>query len=252
VIAGLLKANYSIHAMTSNEHDQFKQAFSNGHLEEAEQIVLCALERASDDWNAIYLLGIICRARGDFRGALTRYHEALQFTEHQAPIIFRACGIAHQQLEEFDKAISAFTDSLREEPNNIEGLNSLALTYRKINRFYCALYYYCIALNQCLDASYSSLKQTHLIKETEDANDKKGTLLSGESFEEFRLEVLTTPYFTILENIGAVYDAADDSSRAKYFFDLADTKTPADVDLMLKIFKEAERSAGLQAISASL
>ena len=180
--------------MTALQHERFEEAFSSGRIEEAERICSLALEESPVDWNALYLLGVIHRVRGDFRGALTRYHQALRFNSQSAGIL-RACGIAHQQLGEFDKAISAFVSSLREEPDSIEGLNCLALTYRKMNQFHHALYYYCVALNLCMDAAQAKVKAEGLISEQRDERGRAGTMIEGQAVERFRLAVLATPYF---------------------------------------------------------
>ena len=235
--------------MTPLAHNQFNQAFSAGRLHDAKKVVLIALEQSADDWNAIYLLGVICRAQGDFHGALSRYHEALRLSSQSAPIL-RACGIAHQQLGEFDQAVSAFAESLREEPESVEALNSLGITYRKMGKHHHALYYYCIAVNLCIESAYTALQKDGLVRTAVDSVVAKGTLIAQAGFERFSRAVLNTPYITIIENIGAAFDALGNSERASYFFHIADTKSPVDEDLLLQIYKKAEQDAGLNPPSA--
>lgn len=235
--------------MTPLAQRQFKEAFSVGNLQDAERLALLSLEQNPNDWNAIYLLGTVCRANGDFRGALSQYHQALRLTSQSASIL-RACGIAHQHLGEFDKAILAFSEALRDEPKSIECLNSLGITYRKMKKYHHAIYYYCIAVNLCLESAHVSLRQKGLVRVVADTHDAKGCMINESLFEAYFKAVLDTPYITLIENIGSAFEAMGDSKNARYFFRIADTKSPVDEDLLSQIYKNAEQDAELTPASA--
>ena len=234
------------------EHQQFLEAFHAGHLEDAERILLVLLEQKPEDWYAFYGLGLVSRARGDFREALSRYHQALRLSTSgiTAPIL-RACGIAHQQLGEFDEAVTAFFESLKEEPKSIQGLNSLGLTYRKMKMYHHALYYYCKAAHQCGESAFAEMRQKGFVRDVTDADGKKGLLLDGAWDGAYEQAVLDTPYITTIENIGCVFEAMGNSERTQFFFHIADTKSLVDEDLLLQIYKDAEQAAGLSPSSAS-
>ena len=91
--------------------------------------------------------------------------------------------------------------------------------------------------------------------------DEKMTALQHERFEEAfssgRIEGREVSFgrsgntiLRILGNIGAVYEAKGNPERAAYFYELADSQSPADEDLMFQIYKEAGQGAGLNAPSA--
>jgi tetratricopeptide (TPR) repeat protein len=222
----------------------FKEALSEGRLQDAERVARLSHGESPDEWNPIYCLGLVCREKGEYQGALSRYHEALQLVPKQSSesaAILRACGIAHQLLGEYDKAISSFGDSLRIDPESIEGLNSLSITYRKMEKYQHALYYYCIAVNLCFKAASKEVRGDGLIREIHDSNAKKGLLLDGGSFEAYRNAVLSSPYIKLIENIGAAFEAMGDTERAQYFFRTAESKSPVDEDVIWEIFKNAKK-----------
>ena len=235
---------HDFNKMKTQSLKQFEEAFYEGRLQDAERVAMLSHEECPSEWAPIYYLGMVCRQKGDFQGALSRYHEALQLTSKQSSesaAILRACGIAHQLLGEYDKAISSLGDSLRIDPENVEGLNSLGITYRKMGKYQHALYYYCIAVNLCFKTASTEVRGEGLIRDIHDANAKKGLLLDGGSFEAYRNAVLSSPYIKLIENIGAAFETMGDMERAQYFFRTAESKNPVDEDVIWKIFKNAKK-----------
>ena len=235
---------HDFNKMKTQSLKQFKEALSEGRLQDAERVAMLSHGESPDEWNPIYCLGLVCREKGDFKGALSRYHEALQLTSKQSSesaAILRACGIAHQLLGEYDKALDVFGDSLRADPESVVGLNSLGITYRKMGKYQHALYYYCIALNLCFKAAWAEVKGKGLIRDVLDNNSNKGLLLAGESFEAYRDAILGSPYINLIENVGAAFEAMGDTERAQYFFRTAESKNPVDEDVIWKIFKNAKK-----------
>jgi len=230
--------------MKTQSLKQFKEALSEGRLQDAERVAMLSHGETPNEWNPIYCLGLVCRENGEFQGALSRYHEALQLVPKQSSesaVILRACGIAHQLLGEYDKAISYFGDSLRIDPESVEGLNSLGITYRKMGKYEHALYYYCIALNLCFEVAWAEVKGKGLIRDVHDANAKKVLLLDGGIFEAYRNAVLSTQYIKLIENIGVTFEAIGLPESARRFFHIADCKSPVDEDEIWQIFKKARK-----------
>ena len=82
-----------------------------------------------DDWNTLYLIGQCHRFTGKLEEAVQYLNKALKINSEDAPI-WQALGIAEQQRENYDLAVSAFKKAINIEPNYDLAYNSLALTHK--------------------------------------------------------------------------------------------------------------------------
>ena len=221
--------------------DAFKDAWSAGDVHRAESVCRAAVSADREDWNALYLLGMTLRRRGDFHGALAAYNAALKNCPRPAPVL-TACGIAHQQLGNFSEAISAFGRSLELEPESEECLNSLALTQKRAGHPYKAIYNYCLALDVCARRAWETVRARG--GATREVNEQGQTVLVlHPGFEDlFADAVRGGAYFTILRNIGAALTEIGDIDRGAYFLDRARSEVPVDDECISQLMTEVEQA----------
>lgn len=121
-----------------------QQCFEGKRYEDALAILQRALSRERD-WNTLHLAGQACRFLNQLTDAEQLLESAVAMDDKQATA-FLALGIVYQLQEKYEKAVSAFQKSVTLEPGHEVARNSLALTYRKMNRLTEALEQYEAAL----------------------------------------------------------------------------------------------------------
>jgi tetratricopeptide (TPR) repeat protein len=150
--------------MEQQNHNQVRRCFDERRFDEA--LTLLELEIAhapKPDWHSLYLAGQAARFLNRLQDAEKYLRSSITAGGHQRAEVHLGLGIVLQLQDKFGEACVAFVDALATEKDNDAVLNSLALTYRKMNRLEDALTTYekaltgfCRRLAMSLDNSPSN------------------------------------------------------------------------------------------------
>jgi tetratricopeptide (TPR) repeat protein len=126
--------------VNSDVEIKVRRCFDAQRYEEALALLQAEISRSKDaDWYCLYLAGQASRHLNRFKDAEEYLRSASQSPGGNHAAVFLALGIALQLQEKYGEACVAFLDGLALERDNDSILNSLAMTYRKMNRFEEAL-----------------------------------------------------------------------------------------------------------------
>jgi tetratricopeptide (TPR) repeat protein len=219
--------------MKDDALEQFQRHLGQQNWDAAQQVVQEAIRFDASDWNAIYLLGVVHRYRGDFRGAIEHYKRALQLAG-EIPSILQALGIAHQQLRDYPSAFRALTRAAQLQPDNYEIHTSLGITYSMSGDTEAAIREHERAMEICVDRAFAEiLRDRDRYFSIKDQGDQRVFSLTPEYFTVMR-QILATDlrYFNAVMNMAACFVDIGDHKKAHELMKLADTCTPIEADLI--------------------
>lgn len=150
--------------MEQHIHNQVQRCFDEHRFDEALSLLKLEISRSpKPDWYSLYLAGQAARFLNRLQDAERYLRSAIDAGGNQCAEVFLGLGIVLQLQDKFGEACVAFVDALALEKENDAVLNSLALTYRKMNRLDDALATYeraltgfCRRLAMSLDNSPSN------------------------------------------------------------------------------------------------
>lgn len=116
-----------------------------GKLAEAEQRYRAVLELEGDHFDALHLLGVLARQRGDPLLAIGLIERALQCDDRQA-IAWCNLGTSWQDTGASDRAVAAFERALAIDPGYALAHNNLGNAHRNLGQFEAAIACYDRAL----------------------------------------------------------------------------------------------------------
>lgn len=126
--------------MDQHIQNQIRRCFDERRFDEA--LTLLELEivhTPKPDWHPLYLAGQAARFLNRIPEAEKYLRSAINAGGNQRAEVHLGLGIVLQLQNKFGEACVAFVDALAIEKDNDAALNSLALTYRKMNRLEDAL-----------------------------------------------------------------------------------------------------------------
>ena len=198
-----------------------ENAFSlikDGSFEEALPILEGVISEEPEDWNAIYLAGVCCRAISDLDRSAAFLKKAVSIKGDEASV-WAALGITMQLMENFSEAISAFKKAVKLDPEYFEGYNSLGLTYKKMGNLDEALKHYDNASSVLSrEASREAKRNGYVTLSETDEGKKVYTVEAGNI--PFVKNYLKNDirWATVMNNIGGVYLEMGDYDSAKDAF----------------------------------
>jgi len=169
--------------MEQHIQNQVRRCFDERRFDEA--LALLELEIAhgpKPDWHPLYLAGQAARFLNRLQDAEKYLRSATNASGNQRPEVLLGLGIVLQLQDKFGEACVAFVDALAIEKDNDAVLNSLALTYRKMNRLDDALATYEKALTgfcRRLAMSFDNSPNNNIIGHS----DTKGELWTSKAVE---------------------------------------------------------------------
>jgi protein O-GlcNAc transferase len=164
------------------------QLQDQGRLAEAEQAFLAVVAKHSQDFVALYSLGVIASRRGDPEQAYVWLSKAAQANPTNAMAHY-AMATALQGMALYEQALEEFERALQIDPNYIEAYNNKATLYHSMSRHLDAL--------QTLEAGLAVAPQDHKLL------NNKGYILT-----EFKQNALAANVFQHLLNLNPDYEYA--------------------------------------------
>lgn len=126
--------------MDERTQDRVRHFFEEGRFDEASALLELEIARSPrPDWHTLYLAGQAARFLNRLQDAEKHLRSAINAGGDQWAEVLLSWGILLQIQKKYGEACVAFIDALAIEKDNFAVLNSLALTYRKMNRLEDAL-----------------------------------------------------------------------------------------------------------------
>jgi tetratricopeptide (TPR) repeat protein len=219
--------------MDEEGFSRLKKLLDEQRFDDALNLVEQLVRSKPNDWNAVYLCGVVHRMKGNLGEAIRCYKQSLEINSKD-DAVHHALGVAYQQTGDYLSAIAAFETALELQPERFETLNSLGLTLKLSRRFEEALCYYRRAMDSCVDSAFQEvLKNESRYFTSEDVGGERLFRLRPEYFTTMRELLATDPnYFVVAGNLAACYEAIGDHSKAVILRRAAESCTPIDENLI--------------------
>ena len=144
-----------------------QQHHAAGRFAEAERLYVQVLEQQPDQFQALYLLGLLAHQRGDLPAAIARYQAALavqpELVEAQVNL-----GVALQQQGKLAAAIGRYQMALRLQPNHPTAQMNLGIALQQQGNWSAAAARFGKVLQQHPNLPDAHTNLAHLLKEQGD------------------------------------------------------------------------------------